>query len=103
MLDKWKSAPVFVDFSTIALYFPSEMVSNLIIPTSDRQINVKKWIQLISDSGINIIVMKISSFSINCLLQRDKVETYFNTFPIRFPDSIWSYGNFFNLKHEIYA
>lgn len=93
-LDGWKSAPVFVDFSKISLYFPNNNIVS--IPICEEQTHIKKWIQLLVDCDVDIVVMSISSFTLQCALEKQSIECYLNNFPVRFPDSvIWCYGNFY--------
>lgn len=98
-LDGWKAAPVFVDISSISLYFPNNMVS---IPICDEEnMHMKKWIQVLVDCDVDIIVMSISSFTLHCAMDKHSVESYLNNFPVRFPDSIiWYYGNSYFHVHQ---
>lgn len=86
--------PVFVDISTTLLYFPSKTISSLTNPFEYETKSVKEWIHLVNDSDIDVVVMQISSFTINCALENFKVDSFLSSLPVRFPDSIWSQGNF---------
>lgn len=91
--DRLKSVPVFVDFSTILLYFPNEIVPCLKTTITYGKMYVNKWIQLIIDHDIDVVLIKISNSTLHCALNRRKVESFFDHFPVLFPDSLWSNGN----------
>lgn len=86
---------MFIGFSAITLYFPNDIISIAEISFTDEKMDMKRWLEILSDHNIDILVMSISKFTINCSIDIQQIESYFDSFPVNFPESLWSnYGDF---------
>jgi hypothetical protein len=93
--EKLESTAVFIEFSAVTLNFPNDVLSIAEISFIDEKIDMKRWLEILSDHNIDVLVMSISRLTINCAIESQQVENYFDEFPVNFPDSLWSsYSNF---------
>ncbi|XP_025405709.1 uncharacterized protein LOC112679969 [Sipha flava] len=93
--EKLESTAVFIEFSAVTLNFPNDVLSIAEISFIDEKIDMKRWLEILSDHNIDVLVMSISRLTINCAIESQQVENYFDEFPVNFPESLWSsYSNF---------
>lgn len=83
---------VFIDSSKITLYFPSKSLSMLKKSQSCNNSNLKELIEMSTNNGNGLLVLRISNISLNCILPKNQMEPYLNTTPVRFPNTLWSPG-----------
>lgn len=92
LFNKWKSSMVFVDTSMVALYFPSKSLSMLKKSPSCKNFDLKELIEMSTNNGDGLLVLRISNISLNCIVPKNQMEQYLNTTPVRFPNTLWSPG-----------
>lgn len=95
LFNKWKSSMIFVDTSRIALYFPSKSLSMLKKSPSCNNLDLNELLEMSTNNGNGLLVLKISSISLKCVVPKNQMEQYLNSTPVRFPNGLWSPGKNF--------
>lgn len=88
LFERLKSATVFVDFSAVTFSFPNDVISTSHISFIDNNMNIERWLPILIDHDIDVLVMSTSRLTVNCVLEK-QVESYFDGFP----ESLGSNGN----------
>jgi len=92
LFNKWKSSVVFVDTSRVALYFPSKSLSTLKNQPNSKNVDLKELLEMSNNNGNGLLILKISSISLKCVIPKNQIEQYLNTTPVFFPNTLWSPG-----------
>lgn len=96
LFNKWKSSMVFVDTSQVALYFPSKSLSIVKKSPSNKNLDLSELLEYSTNNGNGLLVLRISNISLKCVVQKNQMEQYLNTTPVRFPSTLWSPGKILN-------
>lgn len=88
---------VFVDTSRVALYFPSKSLSTLKRSPTSKQLDLSELLEMSNNNGNGLLVLRISTISLKCVVPKNQMEQYLNSTPVRFPNTLWSPGKNFKL------
>lgn len=100
LFNKWKSSMIFFDTSRVALYFPSKSLSMLKKSPSYNNLDLNELLEMSTSNGNGLLVLKISSISLKCVVPKSQMEPYLNSTPVCFPNGFWSPGKIF--KFSVY-
>lgn len=87
---------VFVDTSRVALYFPSKSLSTLKKSQNYTNLDLNELLEISNSNGKGLLILRITNISLNCVVPKNQMEQYLNTFPVRFPSTLWSPGKILN-------